>query len=175
MIKALSWPVLQDDAHNMVVITLKACFARQKGICCMKNEFSSLGNQVSQTDIDVLPRTLGMRGNEIADHVARNAVAEDIPVDRTDRLKLVAKKLGWEEENACVDNTYLQRMEDRGGRRGKEVPGVWLTEFEITRTNDWLVLISVYTLLWLLEQRVEHVWVCPDCSDADFLDSSFKF
>lgn len=54
-------------------------------------------------DTSNCPEHAGMRGSEVSNHVSFDAVAKDrIPMDRTDRLKSVAKKLGREEENARV-------------------------------------------------------------------------
>lgn len=51
-----------------------------------------------------------MKGNEVVDHVIRNAIATKmIPMDRMDRLKSVAEELEKEEEMARVDNIQVRR------------------------------------------------------------------
>lgn len=57
----------------------------------------------------------------MSNHVAHNAIATDmIPIDRMDVLRSVAVQLRQDEERACIDNIYLQRMKARGVRRGKK-------------------------------------------------------
>lgn len=61
-----------------------------------------------------------MKGVEVANHVACNAIATDmIPIDGRDILKSVAEDLMQEEDRACVDNIYLRRMKDRGVKKGR--------------------------------------------------------
>lgn len=47
-----------------------------------------------------------------------------------------------------------------------EEPDDWLVEFEVVRTNSRLEQLMFILQLWLLEQGVEHVRVCPECGDA---------
>lgn len=58
-----------------------------------------------QTNVDILPMTCG---NEAVDHVPRNATAEGMfSMDRTDRLKSVAEKLGQNKGNANGIYIYI--------------------------------------------------------------------
>lgn len=112
----------------------------------------------------------GVRDNEIVDHVVRNATTTGtIHMDRTDILKSVTQELMREEEKAHGDNIYLQKMKDidvrTGGGGEEERVGGWynsrLTGPKLTGT------VSAHTLPWLLKQREGHVWVFPECDDAN--------
>lgn len=50
---------------------------------------------------------------------------------------------------------------------GEGRPSARMIELEVARNQYLNGTINVHTLRWLLKKRAEHVWMFPDCDDAN--------
>lgn len=111
------------------------------------------------------PAVQDMRGSEAVRKLAGKAsVQGNLRMDKEEIAKATSDRLCIQDEIGPGDNTQIKRI-SRVGREDIIPNRVVNTHYP---QPAWSVTSSVdrHTLQRMLEQKVEHVWECPECWDA---------
>ena len=161
---ALQWVSMTEHQYILILTDsqsmlqkIEAGMFRPEWRVCLDN------SKVRKITWIYTPGHAGVKGNERADELAGNAPVRG---DLSMGLKEVLIALKEQCETARVSDTRQRVAEsgyEMGAGRTEHFSGVRRCRLNQLRTG----LISLPTLHWLLNWRAEHIWVCPECDEAD--------
>ena len=99
--------------------------------------------------------------------LARNATVDfTMVLDRSSIVKALEETLQNTDMDLHNKNIYVQRMLDRGVRKGEGRNSVLAGHFRRCFNQHLTGTISSQTLKVLLKRAEEYAWDCPECNQS---------